>query len=238
MRAPAGNPCRRSRNTQGRENTSLGIRKRDRDRTGWRAVLDTGAWVRSLLVTAVFVVSISALACAVGLARDTTGHDWHATYKLYWAEILLALYFNPRAQVTYRTRKGEEVTIARGDLTFSGEALLARDYLLRTAKRSAELGAWCGLGAALLCLILLGLQRDERGGRRESPAPSRERPGFMAPKQVAKTPVPIPANRPPGPDAPPPLKPRPADKGRGKTAPNRADSPATERRERDYERWI
>ena len=216
----------------------MGIRKRDRNRTGWRAVLDPGAWVRTLLVTAVFVVFLSALACAVGLARDTTDHDWHATYKLFLAEILLALYFDPRAPVTYRTRKGEEVTIARGDLAFNGEALLARDYLLRTAKRSAELGAWCGLGGALICLILLGLQRDERGDRPESPAPPRERPGFVAPTQAAKAPVRTPAERPPGPDAPQPRKPRPAGKGRGKAAPNRADSPAPERRERGYERWI
>ena len=203
----------------------------DKRRIGWRAVLNPGAWIRTLLVTAVFVVWISALACAVGLARDTTGHDWHATYKLYWAEILLGLYFDPRTQITYRTRDGAEVTLARGELAFSGEALLARDHLLRTAKRSAELGAWCGLGGALLCLILLGLQRDERGGRPESPAP-RERPGFMAPTQAAKAPVRIPADRPPGPDAPQPRKPKPAGKGRRKGA------AAPERRERGYGRWI
>ena len=204
--APAGNPRRRSRDTQGRENASLKNHSLNRRRTGWRTVLDPGAWIRTLLLTAVFVVSMGALACTVGLARDTTDHDWHATYKLYRAEILLGLYFDPRAPVTYRTRKGEEVTLARGDLIFSGEALLARDHLLRTGKRSAELGAWCGLAGALLCLILLGLQRVERGGRPESPAP--------------------------------PVKPRPAGKGRGKAAPNRADSPTPERGERGYERWI
>ena len=153
-------------------------------------------------MTAVFVVFLSVLACAVGLARDTTDHDWHATGKLYWAEILLGLNFDPRTPVTYRTRKGEEVTLARGELIFSGDALLARDHLLRTAKRSAELGAWCGLGGALMCLILLALQRVERGGRPESPAPPRERQGFMAPAQAVKAPVRTPAERPPGPDAP------------------------------------
>ena len=216
----------------------MGILLRDGSRTGWRAVLDPGAWVRTLLVTAVFVVFLSVLACTVGLVRDTTGHDWHATGKLYRAEILLGLYFDPKAPVTYRTRKGEEVTITRGDLALSGEALLARDYLLRTAKRSAELGAWCGLGGAFFCLVLLALQRIEHGGRPESPASPRERPGFMAPAQAAKAPVRTEAQRPPGPDAPPPRKPRPAGKGRGKTATDRADSPAPERRERGYERWI
>ena len=208
---------------------------RDGSRTGWRAVADPGACVRPLLVTAVFVVSISAVACAVGLLRDTTAHDRHATHKLFLAEILLALNFDPRTQVAYRTRDGAETTLARGELIFSGEALLARDHLLRTAKRSAELGAWCGLGAALMCLVLLGLQGDERGGRPESPAP-RERPGFMAP--VAKAPVRPPAERPPVPDAPPPLKPKSSGKGRGKAAPGREDAAAPERRERGYGRWI
>ena len=204
-------------------------RPRDRSRTGWRAVLDPGAWVCTLLVTAVFVVSTSALACAVGLVRDTTGHDWYASAKLFRAEILLGLNFDARTPVVYHTSKGEEVTLARGDLIFSGEALLARDHLLRTAKRSAELGAWCGLGGALLCLVLLGLQRAAHEDRPESSARPRERPGFMAPTQAAKAPVRTPAERPPGPDAPPPLKPGPAGKGRR----NEAAAP-----ERDYERWI
>ena len=205
-------------------------RPRDGSRTGWRAVLDPDAWVRTLLLTAVFVVSISALACAVGLARYTTGHDRHATYKLYRAEILLALNFDPRAPVTYRTRKGEEVKLARGDLTFSGEALLARDHLLRTAKWSAELGAWCGLGGAMLCLVLLGLQRAAHEGRPESSARPRERPGFMAPAQAPKAPVRPQAERPP--DAQPPLKPKPSGKD------SRAGSSAPARRERGYGRWI
>ena len=171
----------------------MGIRTRDRNRTGWRAVLDPGAWFRSLLLTAFFVVSMSALACVVGLVRDTTGHDWHATGKLFLAEILLALNFDPRAQVKYWTRKGAEVTISRGDLAFSGEALLARDHLLRTAKQAAELGAWCGIGGALLCLVLLRLQEDERGERRTPREPRRTKPGSGASTLVATAPVRTPA---------------------------------------------
>ena len=165
----------------------------------------------------------------MGLARDTRGHDWYASAKLSWAEILLGLNFDPHAPVTYRTGKGEEVTLDRGDLIFSGEALVARDYLLRTAKRATWLGAWCGLGAALMCLMLLGLQRVAHEGRPESSARPRERPGFMAPRQPAAAPVRTPAEG-PGPDAPPPLKPGPAGKDRGKAAPAR--------RERGYGRWI
>ena len=48
----------------------------------------------------------------------------------------------------------------RDDLNYNGEALLARDHLLRTAADAAELGAWCGFGGALLCLVLI--RRRER----------------------------------------------------------------------------
>lgn len=209
------------------------IRSRDRSRIGWRAVLDPGAWLRSLLLTAVFVVSTSALACAVGLARDTTAHDWYAAGKLSWAEILLTLGFDPRAPVRYRTREGKELTLARGDLWFSGEALSARDHLLRTAKRAAWLGACCGLGAALMCLVLLRRQEDERGERRTPPEPHR-RPDPGSPAPAATAPV----RTSPGPDALRTGKPRPAGTDRTETAPGREDAPAPARRERDYERWI
>ena len=225
---PAGNPRCRSRFTQGRENASLGIRSRDRSRTDWRAVLDPGAWLRSLLLTAVFVVFLSALACAVGLARDATGHDWYATGKLFGAEILLALNFDARTPVRYRTREGKEVTLARGDLIFNGEALLARAHLLRTAKRAAWLGAWCGLGAALMCLMLVRWLENELGER------PRRRPVSGSPTPVATAPV----RTPPGPDAPRPRKQQPADADCRDTAPDRGGAPGPARRERDYERWI
>ena len=228
MGAPAENPRSRSRFTQDRESTSLGIRTRDRSRTGWRALLDPGAWLRSLLLTAVFVVFLSALACAVGLARDTTAHDWGATGKLFGAEILLALGFDSRTPVKYRTRKGKEVTLARGDLLFNGEALLARDYLFRTAKRAAWIGAWCGLGAALMCLVLIRWLENELGERRTPQEPRRMRPGSGSPTPVAPAPV----RTPPGPDAPRSRKQQPATTDRGN------DAPAPAPRKRDYERWI
>ena len=228
MGAPAGNPRIRSLNTQDPENTFLVIRSRDRSRTGWRAALNPGAWLRSLLLAAVFVVFLSSLACAVGLASDTTGHDWGATGKLFGAEILLALGFDPRALVRYRTREGKEVTIARGDLIFNGEALLARAHLLRTAKRAAWLGAWCGLGAALMCLMLIRWLENELGERRTPQEPPRTRPDPGSPTPVAAAPV----RTSPGPDAPRPRKQQPAATDRGN------DAPAPARRERDYERWI
>ncbi len=216
----------------------MGNRARNRNRTGWRILLDPGMWFRSLFLAAVFVVSLSALACVVGLARDTTGHDWHASGKLYVAEILLTLHFDPRAPVRYRTRKGAEVTLPRGELLFNGEALLARDRLLHTAKRSAELGAWCGLGGALICLVLVWCYEAERGDRRTPQEPRRTRPGSDSPTPVATAPVRAPADRPPGPDAPRPGKPRPAATDRTEAVPDRKNTPAPTRREREYGRWI
>ena len=86
----------------------MGIRTRDRYRTGRRAVLDPGIWLRSMFLIVVFVVLMLALACVVGLACDTTGHDWHATGKLYVAETLLSLNFDPRTQVKYQTREARK----------------------------------------------------------------------------------------------------------------------------------
>ena len=238
MGASAGNPRRRSHFTQYPENTFLGISSRDRSRTGWRAFLDPGAWIRSLLLTAVFVVLLSALACVVGFARDTTGHDWYAAGKLTWAEILLGLNFDPRAPVRYRTREGKEVTIARGDLWFSGEALLARAHLFRTAKRAAWIGAWCGLGAALMCLVLIRWLENELGERRASREPRRMRPGSGSPTPAATAPLRTPADRPPGPDASQPRKQQPAATEHRKAVPGGEDAPVPAPRKRDYERWI
>ena len=214
------------------------IHTRDRNRTGWRAVLDPGAWLRSLLLTAVFVVFLSALACAVGLSRDTTGHDWYAAGKLTWAEILLTLNFDPRAPVRYRTREGKELTLTRGDLWFSGEALSARDHLFRTAKRAAWLGAWCGFGAALLCLILVRLLEQELGERRIPREPRRMQQGSAGSTPVAPVPLRTSGDGPPGPDASQPRKQQPADADRGKAATGKGNAPAPAPRARDYERWI
>ena len=82
----------------------------------------------------------------------------------------------PGRRLNTGREKGAEVTLARGDLVFSGEALLARDHLLRTAKQAAELGAWCGLGGALICLVLVRRQEDERSERRTPREPRRTKP--------------------------------------------------------------
>ena len=185
MGAPAGNPRRRSRDTQGRENTSLGIRARDRYRTGWRAVLDPGTWLRSLLLAAVFVVSMSALACVVGLARDTTGHDWHATGKLFLAEILLALNFDPRAPVAYRTREGAEVTLPAANScskvrrcwrgTISSARRSGPPGSAPGAASAARWFAWCWSGGKRTNAAS-GAHRTSRAGRGRAQVRRRPRP--------------------------------------------------------------
>ena len=89
-------------------------------------------------------------------------------------------------------------------------------------------------GGALLCLILLGRQREQR---REGPGSHellRRRPGLNTSTQAAAAPVHKPAERPPGTDAPPPRKPKPAGKGSGKAAPGNEDAAAPERHKRGY----
>ncbi len=91
------------------------------------AAFDPEKWARALLVTAIGVTLMSALACAVALARETTGHDWYATGKLSLTELLTGLGFDDRAPVEYRTRDGEVMTLTRDGLKHNGDALLARD---------------------------------------------------------------------------------------------------------------
>ena len=59
-----------------------------------------------------------------------------------------------------------------------------RYLLFRTAKRSAELGAWCGFGGALLCLVLVWCHEAERGERRTSREPRSPRPVSASPTPI------------------------------------------------------
>ena len=111
---------------------------------------------------AIGVLAMSALACAVGLVRDTTGHDWYATVKLTLTELLIGIGRDAGAQVEYRTSGGEVLMLTRRQLWSSGDALVARGNLRYTARQSAELGAWCGVGVALLHLVPIRRRRDER----------------------------------------------------------------------------
>ncbi|MDE0003976.1 MAG: hypothetical protein OXQ29_14895 [Rhodospirillaceae bacterium] len=184
-------------------------------RTGWRAVFDPDAWSWTLLVVTVWVVFLSALACAVALVRDTTGHDWYATGKLTLTELMIGIGFDESARTEYRTSRDEVLSLTRVDLTYNGNALLARWRVLRTARRGAELGACCGLGGAVLWFWLI--VRRNRGQAR---LPARE-PPVRPPESQAQGKV----QRPPATERDP-------GKGAGKSGERH------KRRKRDYKRWI
>ena len=182
------------------------------DRTAWRAVFDPDAWIRMLLVVTVGVVFLSALACAVALVRDTTGHDWYAIGKLTLAELMIGIGFDEGAQTEYRTSRDEVLSLTRGDLTYNGNALVARNQVLRTARKGAELGACCGFGGALLCLAVFGRQ-DRRQTPRPAPEPPAQRPAQASTERK-------------------PARKRDSGKRAGKRSERR------KRRKRNYERWI
>ena len=210
-------------------------------RTSWRAVFDPATWVRALVVGTIGVVSMALLACAIALVRDTTGHDWYAAGKLTFTEILIEAGFDDRAPTEYRTADDTVLTLSRDDLKFNGEALLARDHLLRTAVNAAELGAWCGFAGALLCLVLI--QRLERGRpirraafdaepMRRPRASERSVPPPVRPEYVALPPA---TTAPPGAskdraavsDACRPAKPGPANGRNREAASGKGDAPAS-----------
>ncbi len=212
------------------------------------AILDPRTWVRALLAAAL----MGALACAVALARDTTGHDWYAAGKLTLTELLAGVGFDDRAPVEYRTRAGAVVTLTRDGLMYNGDALLARDHLLRTGAKAAGLGAWCGFGGAVLFLALFRRPKDERGLGRATSGPehlqrpvarARFAPPAARPEPAGSALVPAPENRPSVSRASrPPGKDREArDAGK---APAGADSrrpdaaAPPQRTRRQYGRWI
>ncbi len=212
-------------------------------------VFDPRRWIRALLAAAL----MWALACAVALARDTTEHDWYAAGKLTLTELLTGLGFDDRAPVEYRRSDGAVVTLTRDGLMYNGNALVARNHLLRTAGKAAGLGAWCGLGGAMLCLALFRRPEDERQYRRAASGPEHlsaleARARFVppaAPPSAGSALVPGPENRPavsrasrlPGKDS----KARDAGKppvGVDSRQPDAGAPPPPARREHRYGRWI
>ena len=175
-----------------------------------------------LLVVIVWVVFLSALACAVALVRDTTGHDWYGTGKLFVTQLMIGIGFDDSVETEYRNWRGEVESLTRADLIRNADARVARAHLLRTARKAAELGACCGLGGALMCLAPFGRQGRRRTGRlaHEPVMSIREPPGYPPDPS---------AQRPPGPE---PAGARDAGKGAGKIVERR------KRRKRNYERWI
>ena len=186
------------------------------DRAGWRVLFDPEAWIAVPVLVIVWVVFLSALACAVALVRHTTEHDRYATGKLTLTELTIGIGFDGSVVTEYRDWRGEVESLTRAELMDNADARFARRYLLRTARKGAELGASCGLGAALLCLVVLG-----RRAWRQSQPPKPEPP--VRPS----------ADQPREPASPPPA----VERSRGQVAGKYSERSA-ERRKRDYGRWI
>ncbi|MDD9998413.1 MAG: hypothetical protein OXQ89_11775 [Rhodospirillaceae bacterium] len=185
------------------------------NRAGWQAVFDPDAWIAVLVFLTVWVVCLSALACAVALVRETTEHDWYATGKLFVTELMIGIGFDDSVVTEYRDWWGEVKSLTRAELRVNGDARVARRHVLRTATKAAELGACCGLGGALLCFTVFGRQ-----ARRQRPRPTLEPPIRPAGDQAQ------------GSMEPPPARERDSGKGAGQTGGQR------KRRKRDYGRWI
>lgn len=186
---------------------------------------------------AVGVASMALLACAIELARGTTGHDWYATGKLTLTELLIRLGANDSAPVEYRTSKGEVLSLTRHALTFNGNALVGRWNVLYTARQAAELGAWCGFGGALLCLALFRRQ-NQRWRQLPAREPTPVQPTPVQPAPAA--PAPEPAKKSPDSRVQRPTGPETDRKGNSKpaTRKTRARSKVRRvRRKRNYGRW-
>ena len=238
----------------------MGNRATHGRRAGWIAGLDPEAWIWVLLIMAVGVALMSALACAVALAWDTTGHDWYAAGKLTLAELLTGLGFDDRAPVEYRTRAGSVVTLTRDGLMYNGDALLARDHVLQTAAKAARFGALCGLGGAVLCLALFRHAMEELRFHGAAPGPEHRqhpeararfappvvRPELLAPPPSAgSSPVRAPENRPSVPQAsrPPEKEGEARDTskppaGADSRQPDASAPPPRALRKHNYGRWI
>ncbi|MDD9992025.1 MAG: hypothetical protein OXP75_09490 [Rhodospirillales bacterium] len=133
----------------------MGSRAHRRGRAGWRAAFDPGLWRQGLAAGTAGAVSMAVLGCALALARDTTGHDWYAAARITVADVLIGAGFDGGTPVAYRNADGAVETVSRSALTHRFEARWARLDMLEAAWEGATLGALCGLGGALLCLVLV-----------------------------------------------------------------------------------
>ncbi len=178
-------------------------------------LLDLKPWRQAFIACATGAVSMAMLACAVVLARDTTGQEWYAASRLTVAELLIAVGFDENAPVEYSDADGTVETVSRYALTFDLKARWAREDILAAAWDGAMLGALSGFGGALLCLVLVWRTSGERRSWRPAGEPAS--PARRVEAQHVLTPV----------------KDEPDDGQDKRSAPIRRDQ-----RKRDYGRWI
>ncbi len=179
------------------------------------AIPDSRFWRQALISGTAGAISMAMLACAVVLARDTTGQEWYAASRLTVAELLIAVGFDGNAPVGYRNADGAVETVSRYALTFDLKARWAREDILAAAWDGAMLGALSGLGGALLCLVLVWRSSGERRNWRPAGEPA------------------SPARRPEAQHGLAPVKDEAEDDQDNLSATTRRDQ-----RKRDYGRWI
>ncbi len=142
---------------------------------GWRSVFDAELWRQGLVAGMAGAVSMALLACAVALARDTTGHDWYAAARLTVADLMIGVGFDGDASIEFRNADGVIETVTRSGLTDSYRVRWAREDILKSAWEGATLGALSGFGGALLCFVLVWRPMDDRRGRRPANETAPER---------------------------------------------------------------
>ncbi len=227
----------------------MGNRGHHERRTGWRAAFDPELWRQAFVAGTAGAASMAVLACAVSLARDTTGHDWYAAYKITVADLMIGAGFDGDVPVEYRNEDGAVETLSRSTLTYRYRVRWAREGIGEAAWEGATLGALCGLGGALLCLVLIRRSRDGRRARdRLSSAPERPiaAPGRIVPTSLPSSPstaapAHAPAERSPVSEPPRPARPEPAVPRQGKpdTGEDGTAAPGANGGDRHgYGRWV
>ena len=223
-------------------------------------MIDHDRWLTSLVLAGLCTAAMAVLVAVMALALGTTGHDWHAAWKLTLVEAMLGLGFGDHGLVEYRTATGETVTVARYRLAYvMHEPWRARRLIVSLAADRAVLGACTGLALVALWLAVraaAGLRRLWNGRGAVVERAPRARPGGLGvlpasaseaerPAQSAERPMPAPAraptNRLPTAESSRSAEPEPAAARQNRTDIEKDETAKSARRtsaRRDHGRWV
>ncbi len=144
-------------------------------------MIDHDRWLIPLVLAGLCTAAMAVLVAGIALALGTTGHDWHAAWKLTLVEAMLAIGFSDHGLVEYHMAAGETVTVARYRLAYvMHEPWRARRLILSLAADRAVLGACTGLALVALWLAVraaAGLRRLWNGRGAVVERAPRARPG-------------------------------------------------------------